>query len=741
MLIQALGALLTGLSITAGGAAAKVKLVDDRGEPLATRVQACFQIDLRQDCVSVTAGSELFLPSSFQSGKIEGADYGPLSLRDVELGPQSAAARPIRVPRKASLELRSRGTEPTALSLYALDDSDLRRPAHRIEIPHRGALKVPAGEFLASLVAPGLAPDLHVVELAPGGRHQLRFEPRPGWSLVLRTRDSATVKPVAGALVALERIPGYAASSSPPPAARTERHGLALFSGLTDAMMQATVRRAGYVVRKIPGLLASPGSFAYQDVGLETGGRVRATIRLEGQPAAAADCTILKFVRHPVAKSPPPEIISHSLSDAGGICITQQLATGHYLLRVSVPARSVSADKEAEVAAGEETELQVDLSPIRLHGTVRLGARPAPGFRIAVFNDDAVIPRRGVKDVAASGTTDEEGEYETTLWSAGDYSLALTSPQGAPATAKRRQLESPDEEVDFQLDDAAVTGLVVDQMAKPVQGAAVMVRWKGPESTETRIAVSSSDGTFSFPMITTGPVTLQAHLAGYRSTEPLPMEFVSGATLGPVKLVLRKEKTVRGVVTNAAGAPVAQVWVASYTLDAGEFARKIAATVTAADGSFELQIPENGAARFFVSGPGCPLAAVAVATPEQEAQIRCAVAPSALGVLIKDREGSPLTQASLILRRNGAVIPQDAIATHLALLQMPGETDGSGRLVLAGLAPGDYDVFLAGSTSEGLASLGTAHGFLGSFSLAPLALTEVDVQVGWNQPIVESVPH
>lgn len=109
--------------------------------------------------------------------------------------------------------------------------------------------------------------------------------------------------------------------------------------------------------------------------------------------------------------------------------------------------------------------------------------------------------------------------------------------------------------------------------------------------------------------------------------------------------------------------------------------------------------------------------------------------------MVRDRGCSPLAQANLILRRNGEVLPRDAIATHLDLLQLPAETDGSGRLVVAGLAPGDYDVFLATSTTEGLAGQGTSHGYLGSFSLAPLFLTEVEVQVGWDEPRVEGLPH
>ncbi len=730
--------LLAGLDPSGKGL--PIRLVDDRGVPLASPVEACFQIDLRQDCVTVMPGADLVLPSELRSLKLEGPDYGPLSVSEREAHRKASEAQPLHVARKAALQVRQPGKAPLVLSLYSFDDPDLRKRAYRTDLPEKGAVKVPAGDFLASLSQAGSAPDLQLVAFAPGGHHNLRFTSRPGWSLVLRVVDSESKKPVSAASVALRGIPGYSHASAAAHAAKTERRGLALFSGLTDAMMEAAIRHPGHIEQAVRGLLASPGAFAYQAVSLEIGGRVRATVHLEGRPAAGVSCEIVRYTRRPAGKRPPPEILFHGLTGASGTCLTQSLATGSYILRVSLPARAARSDVDVEVVAGQETGVRMDLTPIRLHGSARLGTKPAQGFLVNIFSDDAVIPRRSSEDAVATATTDEEGEYEATLWSAGKYSLSLTTPQGTPATAKWQDLEPPEEVVDFQLDEASVSGAVEDQAGKAVEGAAVVLRWQGAENTNTRVAFSGADGTFQFPMVTSGPAVLQAHREGYRSTEPLALDFVSGKSVGPLKLVLRKERSIRGVVTRAAGAPVAQAWVASYASLTGEVTQRIATTLTGPDGSFEIQIAESGTVDLVVSGPGCPLAAFAV-VPEQEAYLSCALAPSALGITVKDRDGNPLTQANLILRRDGVVLPRDAIASHLGLLQLPAETDGLGRLTVAGLAPGNYDVFLATATSEALASQGTSHGYLGSFSLAPLFLTEVEVQVGWEQPIVEAAPH
>jgi|HubBroStandDraft_3_1064219.scaffolds.fasta_scaffold56655_1 hypothetical protein len=63
------------------------------------------------------------------------------------------------------------------------------------------------------------------------------------------------------------------------------------------------------------------------------------------------------------------------------------------------------------------------------------------------------------------------------------------------------------------------------------------------------------------------------------------------------------------------------------------------------------------------------------------------------------------------------------------LLGLPAESDGSGRLVLAGMAAGDYDLFLSPPGSEGAILAGLGWGFLTSVSLPALATTEIQLTV------------
>lgn len=93
----------------------------------------------------------------------------------------------------------------------------------------------------------------------------------------------------------------------------------------------------------------------------------------------------------------------------------------------------------------------------------------------------------------------------------------------------------------------------------------------------------------------------------------------------------------------------------------------------------------------------------------------------------RDGEGRPLPNQTVLLRRDGVVLPQEALAQHLGAFGLPAASDGGGRLALVGLAPGAYDVFLAGGSSAASVAAGLPHGFLTSAPLAPLTTTELEV--------------
>ncbi len=515
---------------------------------------------------------------------------------------------------------------------------------------------------------------------------------------------------------------------------KTGKEGVALWSGLQDAVMRAELHHPRFVAQEVNGLLASPGAFAYQKVGLERGGSIRATIRLEGKALANAKCEVVRYPRHR-ARGAPPETFYEGFSDRTGVCASGQLAAGSYYLRVSEPARGARSLTSEMVSEGEVTPVEVDFYPIHVTGTVRQGSRPGEGFRVLAYDLDAQIPSAEPGDTAAIATTDEEGEYDLELWSPGDYGLNLVTAQGVPAKVARLERLVGDEVVDFELDEATVFGVVEDENGRPLAGARVVLRWQGDRRGNLRGAWPGADGVFSFPMETTGPVEIVADKQGYRSPDPQPFEFVSGHALGPLRLMLRKQNTVRGTVVTHAGASIPG---AEVTIRSAGAQRLFASASSDPQGAFEIVLPGATVAEGFVGGPGCPLTAFAAPPTDEEWRVVCATAPAALSVTLRDAQGKPLSDASFILKTGEHVLPAGAVTRHQSLFATPTQTDATGRLIFIALAPGDYDLYLAGSTNESLVATGASLGYLGSFSLAPLRLTEVDAQVTWEKTLVES---
>jgi hypothetical protein len=93
--------------------------------------------------------------------------------------------------------------------------------------------------------------------------------------------------------------------------------------------------------------------------------------------------------------------------------------------------------------------------------------------------------------------------------------------------------------------------------------------------------------------------------------------------------------------------------------------------------------------------------------------------------LVRD-DGAPVTGASLHLRADSLVIPRQVLEIHQGLLHLPSRTDGSGRLLLAGLAPGHYDLFLAEGSSPASIRAGALSGYLTSVNPGPFATLEIE---------------
>ncbi|HEV8579214.1 MAG TPA: carboxypeptidase regulatory-like domain-containing protein [Thermoanaerobaculia bacterium] len=728
-------ALLCTASVHAGivSSPPTVQVVDDRGNRIDEVLDLCFQVELRNDCQRLKPRGRVHPPGSFFGLRIEGENHGPVYVRREALQKQSDGSFRIEVPRKAWLRIAGEDLQLLTISLYLPENPTFREPAFRVQMKsEKGEIKVPAGEFIASLSLALNAPDLHRLRAAPASRVELTYHRRKGWSLVARIRSATSFRPVSRTQVEIMDTVGYGEQDRPVATAVSGADGLVLLSGLLPVMASLTARHPEFISSELRGLTATPGTFAFRTMDLGTGGRIAARITIHGRPLARATC----YVYSPLADArdrEPLRQLWEGFTDSQGLCRSARLAQGFYKLRVRILESTAQVNRWVSVLEAQDTQEDVALAPTRIYGVVRRGAKAARGYSVeAILLDSGRPPRMARADTSAESVSDDEGRYEFTVWTPGRYGLMVRSPSKTPAASQRDLTTDGDDErqVDFDLNGTAFEGRVVDEDGQPVEAAHVGLRWEG-----VRVAHTDAEGRFEFPVEGEGTAMLHAMKSGYRESESVDVQVKREEPIPFVTLVLRRKATIEGKVLSAAGNPVPNAWVGSIeaSLERGPFL--YSATRSTTDGGFEVEIP-LGPPRVFVSGPGCPLSWFDLPTTAQPDSsgdsgapvvVRCPALPSALELNLVDSTGKPLPHAGVIIRRNGTIVPGSVLATHLQLLGLPAETDGTGHLVLAGLAPGEYELYLNTRSSESAIAIGHRQGYLSEVSLPALQTTELQL--------------
>lgn len=715
------------LLLAAPVGAEEIRFADDRDEPIGEPLTVCLVLDLATNCHEVGPGDALIATGRFDSISAESAHYGPSRSSRPALRSSGEVAI-LKVPRKAALRLHCRPPrEPLALSLYEAGDPTFRRPAYHFPRIDADRTHVPAGDFVLSLSAPGRAPDLHRVVAPPGGEVTIAYTARSGWSVLLRTVGGAESAPVAGATIEIRPAAGY----GDPAAARTvqtDRHGLAVVSGLAFPLARANVRSPAHLDATIAGLAASPGTFAFQEARLARGGNLRASISLLGEPVVGAVCEL----REPAPDLPDPMPLEtrsnrRSESDATGVCRFDRISPGPWLLAVT-PEKTADSNHVQGLWIDDEreTELTLELDPIAVEGIVLRGDEPAPGYQIAVLSSV-----RGELEQVTEVETDEDGRYRAEVWQSGEYFLTLASPSGAPAGIERLWVGAGGAFHDFRLARARLEGRVADEEGEPVGGASVYMRRR-----EGRLESGTADdeGRFHRDLDENGgDVEVWAYAPGFERGEPATVTVPADGPVAPVILVLRRNDDLRGTLAAPGGGPLPGALIAGYQPAPGPWPVESGTTVTDAEGRFVVPRAARGATLLFVAGAGCPLhsAEVPAELPrDRELDLTCPPAPANLLLEIADSEGAPLAGKRLTLRKGGHLVPARVLGGHLAALGLPAATDGSGRFALVGIEPGTWEVFLDDSSSPETIAAGLPYGHVATVDLAPLATREISVTLG-----------
>lgn len=705
-------------------AASPLRLViDDRGLPIPTAVQACWMVETRQQCFAVAPGDPLDLPGRCDGLRIEGAEHGPASWTPCP-GPEDR----LTVPRKARLRVSGLPSEtPVTLSLYTVDDDDFRRPSHRYDLTGgRTELWIPAGQWVASLVA-GAAPDLAIVSAAPGATMKTAYEARPGWSALFRVLENREKKAIERAEVRLlPSLLGDPTGSAPPPVA-TDAAGFAILAGLTGPLWQARVEHPGFRRSTLEAVIAAPGTFTFEPVELSRGARLEAAITLDGEPAVGARCRLYDPRSNEEASSEAVTEWADVVADRKGVCRADRLPHGRLRLEVHLPESSAVVRRPLALIDGEVLRQDIELERLVVAGRVRRGEVPLPGWKL-VFIDRGETRSGNLEPPVVEVTTDEAGEYAALLWQSGDYSVSLRDPQGTPAGSRMPSLSPPSERVDFDLAAQEIRGRVVNPAGEPQAEAWVLLKWQG---RSFRIARTDPAGDFRFSVDTPdGEGVLQANHPEFRSSPEVRFELSAAGTVAPLELALGERDRLLGRLARADGSPAVGVTVQAFALAAGQPPREVGSVATDDTGRFRVPIEPNSRLRLAAWGAGCPLTLIDVANrPEEDLDLMCTAAPGALKLEVRDGGGQPVPGVGFLLRFAGAGLPSGALEPYLARLGGAPVSLGTGHLVLPGLPPGAYELFVTTAASEATMAAGSLSGRVAAFELGPGAVTELAVEL------------
>ena len=231
----------------------------------------------------------------------------------------------------------------------------------------------------------------------------MTYHLRQGWSLLTRSRAAATLRPVPGAEVEVAAVVGYSQPERPLAKSVSGKDGLVLLSGLEAAMASLDVRHPSFIPAEVRGLTASPGSFAFREVDLGTGGRLVARITTHGRPSPGTTCQVYGL------PADIDRLLWETRVNQQGVCSSSRLAPGKYKLRVRIAESTAQVNRWVDVVEAQDTDVDVALAPTRISGEVRRGGKPAPGYSVeaSLIDRDKPMGIRG--DVGDSATADEEG--------------------------------------------------------------------------------------------------------------------------------------------------------------------------------------------------------------------------------------------------------------------------------------------------------------------------------------------
>ncbi|HHI69307.1 MAG TPA: carboxypeptidase regulatory-like domain-containing protein [Planctomycetes bacterium] len=172
-----------------------------------------------------------------------------------------------------------------------------------------------------------------------------------------------------------------------------------------------------------------------------------------------------------------------------------------------------------------------------IHGTIRLGGRPAPGYTVTVESGEK----------SRSARSGPDGTYTVTRIPPGPLDIQVRCQdsgfEGVSRALSRKKIDLPpggNYRVDFDLQVGSIEGKVLLPSGRPLGGVMVEARWKGggenPTSSRRVQAIAGTDGTFTLGNVPLGSWEVAIRSQNFKSARKARVEITGPGVVARVTL-------------------------------------------------------------------------------------------------------------------------------------------------------------------------------------------------------------
>ena len=379
--------------------------------------------------------------------------------------------------------------------------------------------------------------------------------------------------------------------------------------------------------------------------------------------------------------SRPAPIVFDGRADAEGRFTVADQSPGWFRV-VVLDSRGNRVHSEPERQLDAATRHTIELHRIAVDGQLRLGSEPLAAT--LWFGG-----RHGEQRVRLEA--DGKGHFAGILPDQSRWVVDIEAAE--PRLSARVRAETHADRagraiLSIDLPDTRVFGRVVDQRGQPAPQAFLVITTEGLDQH----LQTDGAGVFDLRALPQGLLSLIASDGGSGQSERAVVNAVPGTKVGPVELRLRPIRHLNGNVLSPLGPVVGArvVMLANFPAVGGGEA------MTGPEGTFSLDLPADlDAVTAVVKAPGFGTQVFPLLTKQEKFPLQMSEAAGQLAISLP-RVEADLQRENLrvALFQNGLELPISLLREDASSSAAPG-TDGAPVLVLAHLAPGQYQACIA----------------------------------------------